>query len=140
MDLFENMDKIKDNMLQSLDKITDEKKTIYDQIKRLETEQYILNNNLEYFETYLNYLEFKKASNNSVSSNGNNFQINASDLKFEDFVNINYKSSSNKYKNDSNDNKTSSKNVNNNLEYDIKTNNDDILRDRNYYDNNLYDI
>ena len=54
MDLFENMDKIKENMLQSLDKITDEKKVIYDQIKTLETEQYILKNNFEYFETYLN--------------------------------------------------------------------------------------
>lgn len=95
MDLFENMEKIKENMLQSLDKITDDKKTIYDQIKRLETEQYILKNNLGYFETYLNFLEYKNASSNSISSSENNFQINASDLKFEDFVNMNNSNSSN---------------------------------------------
>jgi len=138
MDLFKNMDKIKENMLQSLDKITDEKKIIYDQIKRLETEQYILNNNLEYFETYFNYLEFKKTSGNSVSSNENNFPIYANDLKFEDFVNINNKNNYNKIKNESK--KISGSNNNkNNLDYEIKTNNHEITKERNYYDS-MYDI
>lgn len=99
MDLFENMDKIKENMVYTLDKITDEKKVIYDQIKRLETENYIIQNNLEYFEAYLNFLEYKKVNNNnSISSidnsiSNNNYQQNY--LKFENFINLN------KYQNNS---------------------------------------
>ncbi len=144
MDLFENMDKIKENMLQSLDKITDEKKVIYDQIKTLETEQYILKNNFEYFETYLNFLEYKQASCNPISNTENNFLINPSDLKFEEFLHMNNNKNSNntslRNKNDSYcvpDNHNPNNNI---LELEIKTNNNkNFPKERHYYDN-LYDI
>ena len=105
MDLFENVEQIKERILNSLDKITDDKKVIYDQIKRLETENYVIDNNIEYFEVYLNYLEYKKAINQSITfssdtenknDKGNNIDVvnpkNNCDanyeIKFEDFLNM----------------------------------------------------
>jgi len=135
MDSFENMDKIKENMINSLDKITDEKKLIYDQIKRLETENYIINNNLEYFQTYLNYLEYKKASEKSVSNIDNNIQINSNNLKFEQFINMNnYKKN---IKIEIDNNRSISMDENNN-EFDMNIHNNDINKEKDYFDN--YDI
>lgn len=136
MDLFENMDKIKEDMTQTLDKIIDEKNRLYDQIKRLETENYIINNNIEFFETYLSFLEHKKSSGKSVSSIENNFGIGPKDLKFEEFVNLN--NGNKNIKIDANSIKNHN-DYNNNMDYEKNSNNHEIMREKHYF-NNLYDI
>lgn len=50
-------EKIKENLLNELDDITDEKRRLFDQIKNLEKEEYLLKNNLLFFENYLKLIE-----------------------------------------------------------------------------------
>ena len=111
MDLFENKnnEQIKDKILHNLDKIIDDKKIIYEQIKSLETEKFVISNNIEYFEAYLNYLEYRKMLNKS--NNNNDYSKENSEIKFEDYLNIRRNQEYNNNNNNNNINNNESVNI-----------------------------
>jgi hypothetical protein len=131
MDLFENSEQIKDRVLRSLENIMEDKKIIYGQIKQLETENYVLDNNLEYFDAYLNYLNHVKYSNENVSINKNiedNFKLKENNIiSFEDYLSIKYKRNQDNYINNNN---------NYNYNYNENDNDKDNDKDNVSYENN----
>ena len=60
MENFVEIEKFKEYLINQEDKIIEEKSILFDQIKKLEFEENLLNNNLNFFENYLKLINMNK--------------------------------------------------------------------------------
>jgi hypothetical protein len=57
MENLNNIDKIKENLIEELEKIKDDKRIIFDELKNLQKEESVINNHIDFFQKYLTHLE-----------------------------------------------------------------------------------